>query len=100
MTDSTTSNRITLLKKCLTLAESLETQPEAKQQFQTLYDTLLTENPQIAELVEMLWLEVLAARRSAAFWQQLSEFEKTMADQMLQSLTQTRQNYLRLMQEM
>lgn len=100
MTQPPASNLISQLKKCISLAQNIETQAEAKELFQPLYEKMLAENPQTAEIMELLWHEAIAARRSAAFWQQISEYEKNMADQMLQSLAQARQNYLRLMQEM
>jgi len=100
MTQPPASSPLSSLKKCLTLAQNVETQEEAKQMFEPLYEKMLSENPQAAEIMELLWQEVIAARRSAAFWQQISEYEKNMADQILQSLAQARQNYLRLLQEM
>ena len=100
MTQSSSSNPVAQLKKCLSLAQNIETHDEANQTFEQLHQSMVLENAQAAELMEMLWQEVIAARRSAQFWQQISDVEKAMADQMLESLTQSRQNYLRLMQEM
>lgn len=52
-----------------------------------------------AELISMLWKEILTSRRSAAFWQQISDVEKAMSEQLVQQHLQLQQNHLRLMQE-
>jgi seryl-tRNA(Sec) selenium transferase len=96
----TDQNFLSQLNECITLAQEIETHPQAKEKFTQLHAKIQQDSPQMAELLQTLWQEVIAARRSAVFWQRLSESEKEMADQMLQSLTEARQNYLRLMQEM
>lgn len=96
----TDQNTLSQLNECITLAQEIETHPQAKEKFVQIYTKLQQDSPQMAELLHLLWQEVISARRSAAFWRSLSESEKLMADQMLQSLTEARQNYLRLMQEM
>ncbi|MBW4647846.1 MAG: hypothetical protein KME06_03980 [Kastovskya adunca ATA6-11-RM4] len=99
MTQSSSQNLLTELKTCLSLVQDMENHKEAKQAFEQLHNTLNAENPQAAELTDLLWQEVIAARRAAAFWHQISDVEKEMADSMLEKLIQLRQNYLRLMQE-
>jgi DNA-binding ferritin-like protein len=96
----TDQNTLSQLQECINLAQEIKTQGEAKEKFAKLYAQLHQDTPDLAELIRILWEEALAARRSAAFWRSLSESEKMMADQMLQSLTEARQNYLRLMREM
>ena len=93
-------NSVAQLKRCLSLSQDAATHAEANQAFEQLRERLNAENPKMVELMELLWQEVLAARRAAAFWHQISDVEKQMADQMLRHLTELRQNYLRLMQEM
>lgn len=100
MTQSSSPNPVTQLKRCLALVQNIDTHDEAEQMFEQLYESLVEENPQAAELMEILWREVITARRSSTFWRQTSDVEKAMADKMMQNLVELRQNYLRLMQEM
>ncbi|MGE5658441.1 MAG: hypothetical protein ACM37W_17710 [Actinomycetota bacterium] len=93
-------NPIVQLKKCLMLAQDITTHIEANRAFEQMCNIIDAENPMAAQLLEMLWQEVIAARRAAVFWQQMSEVEKDMANKMMENMTEMRQNYLRLMQEM
>lgn len=93
-------NPIVHLKKCLMLAQDVTSHVEANRAFEQLCGIIDAENPMAAQLLEMLWQEVIAARRASVFWQQMSEVEKDMANKMMENMTQMRQNYLRLMQEM
>ncbi len=93
-------NPIVQLKKCLTMAQDVSTHAEASRAFEQLCGIIDAENPMAAQLLEMLWQEAIMARRSALFWQQMSDVEKDMANRMMENMTQMRQNYLRLMQEM
>ncbi|MBW3584419.1 hypothetical protein QUB37_27290 [Microcoleus sp. AT3-A2] len=93
-------NPIVQLKKCLTLVQDVSTHTEANRAFEQLCGIIDAENPMAAQLLEMLWEEAIMARRSALFWQQMSDVEKDMANRMMENMTQMRQNYLRLMQEM
>lgn len=86
------------LQACLRLAEDPTQHNHARQTFASLMDTL-GENAPTAEMVHLLWSELLSARRSAAFWQKISDMEKGMTEQLAQSHFQLQQNYLRLMQE-
>lgn len=88
------------LRKCIALAQEVTTHPQAIQEFAQLRDTIATQNPQIAELMDLLRQDVIAARRSADFWHQMSNVEKDLSNRMMENMTQLRQNYLRLMQEM
>ncbi len=88
------------LQQCLTLARSVETHSQAQQKFEQLRQQLDNENPELVSLIELLWKETQVAYRAVGFWQQMSEVEKEMASNMMETMTQMRQNYLRLMQEM
>ena len=93
-------NPTAYLRKCIALAQEVATHPQANQTFEQLRDSIATENPQAAELMELLWQEVIAARRSAEFWHEMSNVEKDLSNRMMDNMAQLRQNYLRLMQEM
>jgi len=93
-------NPIVQLKKCITLAQDVGSHAEANRAFEQLCGIIDAENPMAAQLLEMLWEDTILARRSALFWQQMSDVEKDMANRMMENMTQMRQNYLRLMQEM
>lgn len=93
-------NPVGKLRKCISLAQEVANHAQANQAFEQLRDSLATENPQAAELMELLWQEIIAARRSAEFWHEMSNVEKDLSNRMMENMTQLRQNYLRLMQEM
>ena len=93
-------NPIVQLKKCLSLVQDVNTHSEANRAFEQLCAIIDAENPMAAQLLEILWEEAIMARRSALFWQQMSDVEKDMANRMMENMTQMRQYYLRLMQEM
>ncbi|MGQ9871881.1 hypothetical protein [Leptodesmis sp.] len=98
MNHSLSQHQINLLQDCLALALNPKTQAEADRQFLDLQDSL---NPDAmtAEVLQKLWAEVLAARRSAAFWEHLSDAEKAMSDGLADDHLRLQQNYLRLIQE-
>lgn len=87
------------LRACVERARDISDGAKATVEFTQLCDRLGTENPQAAELLEILWNEFVAANRSATFWQQISDVEKELSEQMAQTNVQLKQNYLRLMQE-
>lgn len=93
-------NWVEQLKICLDLAKTVETHPEANQCFDELLTAIKTESPEIAELFNLIWQDLIAARRAASFWEQMSDVEKEMASNMMETMTQMRQNQLRLIQEM
>lgn len=99
MTQSSPS-LVSQLRQCISLAQELANHPQANQAFEQLQNSVATENPQAADLMELLWQEVIAARRSAEFWHEMSNVEKDLSNRMMENMTQLRQNYLRLMQEM
>lgn len=86
------------LQDCLSLAQDPALHQAANEAFTQLRQTLEAD-ADVTEVLEALWSEVLSARRSAAFWQQLSNVEKEMSDRLAQNHVQLQQNYLRLMQE-
>ena len=87
------------LQSAIKLAQDVKTQEQAHAAFNTLYDDLRGHDPEIAEMMQMLWREYVASRRSAAFWQELCQVEKHLSERITESHIQLRQNYLRLMQE-
>lgn len=98
MTHSLTQNQLAQLKDCLSLAHNLAQQETAREAMaQLLGDIEL--NPAAVEVIEALWHELLTARRSTAFWEQISDAEKEMGDRLTQDNIRLQQNYLRLMQE-
>jgi hypothetical protein len=99
MTTSTAVSERQNLRDCIALSQNLDNHSAANQAFAQLRDRLLLENPQAVELVEALWQELLAARRSASFWQQICDVERDLAEKMAENHVQLQQNYLRLMQE-
>jgi hypothetical protein len=88
------------LQQCLALAKSVETHPLAQQKFEQLRQSIQEKHPEVVSLIELLWQETITAYRSVGFWQQMSDVEKEMASNMMKTMTEMRQNYLRLMQEM
>ncbi len=72
---------------------------DAERKFLDLEESI-TGDAATTELVAILWKEVLAARRAEAFWQQISDVERTMTERITDDHFQLQQNYLRLMQEM
>ncbi|GAB4339356.1 MAG: hypothetical protein OHK0047_30140 [Leptolyngbyaceae cyanobacterium] len=98
MNHSLSQNQVNLLKDCLALALDPKTQAEADRQFLELQDSL-NMDAATSEVLQKLWAEVLAARRSAAFWERLSDAEKAMSDGLADDHLRLQQNYLRLVQE-
>lgn len=98
MSDSLTPNQIEQLQSCFALAQDPRTHAAANQGFTELLDSVADDSPAF-ELLKLLWKEVLTARRSAAFWEQISDVEKEMSERITQDHLQLHQNYLRLVQE-
>lgn len=87
------------LQSLIALAEDVANHGQAHAEFEALYDQVRHSHPELADLLKSLWQAYVAAQRSSAFWKELSEVEKKLADRMTESHLQLRQNYLRLMQE-
>lgn len=87
------------IQECLVLVQDLSRHEEANRAFIELKNSVAVDDPVTAEMLLMLWNEVLSARRSAEFWEQISNIERQFTEQMAASHTQLQQNYLRLLQE-
>lgn len=98
MTHSLTQNQLAQLKDCLSLAQN-PTQQEAARQTMTQLLSDVSPNTIALEIIDALWNELLTARRSTAFWEQISDAEKEIGDRLTQDNIRLQQNYLRLMQE-
>lgn len=94
-----TSAQSSQLQQCLELARDINQHQEAIAQFAQLRDSIVQDEA-AKSLIDGIWAEVLAARRSSAFWQQMSDVEKDVSERLAQNHVQLQQNYLRLMQEM
>jgi len=81
------------------LAQELTHHDQANQSFEMLRSQLALDNPEAALLLSQVWKELISARRSAAFWQQICDVERDLTEKMTASHVQLQQNYLRLMQE-
>ncbi|XHX76607.1 MAG: hypothetical protein RBJ76_19520 [Stenomitos frigidus ULC029] len=98
MTHSLSQNQLAQLKDCLSLAQNPTQQETARQTMAQLLGELAPDTA-TAEVIDALWQELLTARRSTAFWEQISDAEKEMGDRLAQDNIRLQQNYLRLMQE-
>ena len=98
MSHSLNEKQADLLKECLALAQDLDRHSDADRTFLDLAETLAGDAAAIAVL-KSVWKELLVARRSAAFWQQISDVERTMSEKLVDNNIQIQQNYLRLVQE-
>ncbi|MBI4783486.1 MAG: hypothetical protein HY785_19530 [Oscillatoriophycideae cyanobacterium NC_groundwater_1537_Pr4_S-0.65um_50_18] len=94
------ADAIAKFQACLSLATDMTRHAEAHQAFAEFQASLAIDNPLAAELLTLAWKDVIAARRSAAFWEQISDVERDMSEQMVATHTNLQQNYLRLMQEL
>ncbi len=91
--------RLGQLQQCLSLAQDVSTHAKAKESYSDLRDRLADDAPEVTELMDMLWTEMLSSRRSALFWEELCNVEKKLTDRMAENNIQLRQNYIRLVQE-
>lgn len=99
MSESVTETAVHTLQDCLALAGDLRQHPHANQVFTDLQQRLASENPLAAEMLGLVWQEMMSARRSATFWERICDVEREMTEKMAASHLQLQQNYLRLMQE-
>ncbi len=99
MTQAISVNSLISLQDCISLATDLSRHEEATQAFAALKNHLDVENSPVAELVDMLWGELLSAQRSATVWEQICNVERELANQLTANNLQLQQNYLRLIQE-
>ena len=87
------------LETAMKLARDVETQHEAHAVFNELCESLQSDVPEVATMLQMLWREYVTSQRSVAFWQELCQVEKHLSERITENHLQLRQNYLRLMQE-
>jgi len=92
------------LQACIELTHDLDRHEEAHAQFQTLREWV--ESPEgapdpgeAAAALELLWQELIRARRSPILWQQSCDLERGLTDRIAESHVQLQQNYMRLIQE-
>lgn len=98
MTYPLAQNSVEDLSAALELLQKPTQQSEATEKFAALVEQVAY-NPEMVQFLTVLWNEVASARRSAAFWEQLSDVEKNMSEQLVANNIRLQQNYLRLMQE-
>lgn len=87
------------LKGAIALTGDVKTHPDANQAFEELIAQLPAEHETEIQLLQQLWTAYISTRRSARFWEEMSDVEKAMSDRMAQANIQLQQNYLRLVQE-
>ncbi len=88
------------LNEAIALTKEVQTHPEAKAKFAALEADLSGENPEMLVLLKRLWDECISAQRGSAFWKEMSDAEKALADGAMAASIQSKQNYMRLVQEM
>lgn len=88
------------LKAAIALTQDLNSHGQAQEKFAALQAQLKEENAELAGLLQLLWDAYVSAQRGSAFWQEISEAEKALADGAMAQSIQSKQNYLRLMQEL
>jgi len=98
MSHSLTPAQSELLKECLSLSQDLPSHADADRRFLDLEESLAGD-PATLAVLEAVWRELLAARRAAIYWNQISDVERSMTDKLADNHFQLQQNYLRLMQE-
>ncbi|BAU40837.1 hypothetical protein [Leptolyngbya sp. O-77] len=99
MTHASSDSMTQALAECIALLQDLQTHAAANDAFDQLKVQIAQVNPAMANLLEMLWREAVAGRRSAAFWQQICDVERDLTENLSANHFQLQQNYLRLMQE-
>ena len=99
MTDSS-QNWAEVLNEAIALTRDLKTHAEAKAKFAALKEDLAGENPELLALLTLLWEECISAQRGSAFWKEMSDAEKALADDAMKQSIQSKQSYMRLIQEM
>ncbi|MEB3356897.1 MAG: hypothetical protein VKK04_09240 [Synechococcales bacterium] len=99
MTKALSPAYVDQLQHCLKLVQNSQTQDAAHREFERLHQAVSAETPDAAQLLAIMWDELVSSRRSAMFWEELCNVEKQLTDRMAESHLRLRQNYLRLMQE-
>lgn len=101
MNKTAINNPVSTLREAIKLSQSseIQTQQQAHQLFEALHDQLDADNPELVEMICILWREVVSARRSASFWQELCQVEKHLSERISENHMQLKQNYQRLIQK-
>lgn len=99
MGQSVAPEAIAQIQECLSLTHDFSRHAEASEAFAKLQSQFADTDPLAAQLLGLLWEEMLAARRSAVFWEQISNIERGLTEEMTAHHLQLQQNYLRLVQE-
>ncbi|ASC72178.1 hypothetical protein XM38_031320 [Halomicronema hongdechloris C2206] len=99
MKTSASESLMTSLQEAIRLAQDVHQHSQAHEAFEAIYGELEAINPDLAEMMQMLWKDYVAAQRSASFWQELCQVEKHLSERIAESHLQLKQNYLRLMRE-
>lgn len=99
MTQTSSTSQIDHLQHCLSLAQDLARHDEASQAFEQWRSSIAHEPPATLQMIDLLWQEVLTARRSAACWREICDVEKQLSERIAENHVQLRQNYLRLVRE-
>ncbi|MEM1310352.1 MAG: hypothetical protein AAF892_08330 [Cyanobacteria bacterium P01_D01_bin.71] len=87
------------LELAINLAHDGDSPEQAHAAFNEVLDTVRSDDPQAAAMLQMLWREYVTTQRSATFWQELCQVEKHLSERITESHMQLRQSYQRLMQE-
>lgn len=87
------------LSGAITLAKDAKNYKQANAQFDALLAQVSADSPSVAPLLKQLWKEYMSVQRSATFYENLSDAEKDLSDQMVKSNIRLQQNYMRLVQE-
>ncbi|MDJ0708384.1 MAG: hypothetical protein QNJ46_34375 [Leptolyngbyaceae cyanobacterium MO_188.B28] len=101
MSKTAVNNPVATLREAIKLSQSseTETQQKAHDVFGALREQLDADNPELLEMIQILWMEVVSARRSASFWQELCQVEKHLSERISENHLQLKQDYQRLIQK-
>jgi len=88
-----------MMAGAIALAKDSDSYDQATEQFEALLGQIEADNPTATPLLRQLWKEFIAGRRSAAFWETMSDAERGLSEKMAASTIQLKQNYMRLIQE-
>lgn len=89
----------TSLSSAIALTKDIQNESEATAQFEAILTEVREQSPIAAKLLNQLWQEYVSVRRSASFWEGMSDAEKGLSEKMAESNVQLQRNYMRLVQE-
>ncbi|MEO0536424.1 MAG: hypothetical protein AAF215_21425 [Cyanobacteria bacterium P01_A01_bin.123] len=99
MDKSATETRMDELQAAIALTRDVASHPQAHDTFSVIKASLDKTDPEATEMLSLLWQELVATRRSVAFWQEISQVEKNLSERITENHIQLKQNYMRLIQE-